>query len=796
MRIQKRVRLVLGTITLAVTLFVTGTVWGFSLYSIRTLEEEQLYQSLQTAQAAFKHDLANLEGLARDWSESDELYAFAGGENPQYVKDNLKGETMENLRLSMMALVSPSGQVIYSQAYNFNSEKFVPVSREMLDELLAQPKIWKYSTYQFHFSGIILLNETPVMVSTWPILRDSFRGPARGALIFCRQLNGIESTYLSEQTGRQVWFESLKNTDIPKRDIFGRFNELGKKNVLTSIPNPETMRSSVLIEGLDGEPVAILVVETSRLTYLQGIQNLALFTFVLLGLVVLLLVVNTFYLDRAVLSRIRSLGIQISQIGCHADPSLRVELPGNDELTSLAKDINSTLEALEASNSALNASQDRLVHETLHDSLTGLPNRGYFFKQVSRALDRQRIIQNYYSAVLYIDLDRFKIINESLGHVIGDQVLVIIARRLLGCLRPGDTISRIGGDEFAVLLEEVGNVDEAVHTAQNIHRQISEPFNLSGHEMSLTASMGLAFTDRLPSQAEDLLRDAHTAMYQAKAEGRSKIQVFNAHMHEHIVAILKLETELKQALEHHQFEVHYQPIVSLPSMRVEKVEALVRWRHPKQGLLLPETFINLAEETGVILSIGEQVLRTACRQVCKWRKSGREIKVSVNISARQLYEPNFSDLIPAVLQECAQCGSLLELEITENTAMWDASRAADILHGLRQMGVNIIIDDFGTSYSSLAYLKSFPVSGIKIDRIFIRDIPENRDAVSIVTAMIAMAKALRLRTVVEGVENLNQLDFLLTTDCDAAQGFLFAPALPAGKATDWLNEKKKFPFTG
>jgi len=428
--------------------------------------------------------------------------------------------------------------------------------------------------------------------------------------------------------------------------------------------------------------------------------------------------------------------------------------------------------------------EERLVHDAMHDPLTNLPNRAYFLDLLRRSIERARRHSEYQAAVLFLDLDRFRLINESLGHTSGDRLLLAITNRLLNCIRDGDSLSRFGGDDFAILLDDINGVGDATRIANRIQHEMSLPFDLKGQEVFTSVSIGIVLVRSGYQSAEELLRDAETAMNRAKNAGRNRYQIFDPRMHAQSVALLQVEADLRRAIEHQEFVLHYQPIISLPTGKITSVEALVRWQNPERGMILPIDFIPLAEETGLIQPIGEWILRTACIQTRKWQDCGfKDLLVSINISPVQFQNHNLVDLLAGILDETGVPPSALQLEITESTAMEDLDLSVRILHEINNMGVQVSIDDFGTSYSSLGYLKRFPVKKLKIDLSFIRDIPGSRDDAAITTAMIAMGHIMDMGVVSEGVENEEQLKFLISRQCDEAQGFLFAEAMTADEMT-------------
>jgi diguanylate cyclase (GGDEF)-like protein/PAS domain S-box-containing protein len=435
--------------------------------------------------------------------------------------------------------------------------------------------------------------------------------------------------------------------------------------------------------------------------------------------------------------------------------------------------------------------EERLLHDAFHDALTGLRNRTLFIDRLARCLRRARHTDGPDFAVLFLDLDRFKVVNDSLGHLVGDQLLMAIARRLESCLRPSDTVARLGGDEFAILLDDIRDVTDATRVAERIHRELSQPFQLGGQEVFTTASIGIAVSASHYERADDLLRDADMAMYRAKALGKARHEMYDTDMHARAVEVLQLESDLRRAVEGREFLVYYQPIVSLASGKLTGIEALLRWQHPQRGTLPAAEFLPLAEETGLIVPIGEWLLRTACGQVRQWQNEGHpELRVLINLSARQFQDPYLPGQIARVLEETGVAPAALQLEITESVAMRNIELSLATLEALHKMGVGISIDDFGTGYSSLSYLKRLPLDALKIDHSFVQHVTTNADDAAITESITGLAHSLGLKVIAEGVETAEQLAFLRSRRCDEIQGHLISPPLPAEPFTCFLRDSR------
>jgi diguanylate cyclase (GGDEF)-like protein/PAS domain S-box-containing protein len=425
--------------------------------------------------------------------------------------------------------------------------------------------------------------------------------------------------------------------------------------------------------------------------------------------------------------------------------------------------------------------EQRLLHDALHDALTGLPNRALFMDRVTLALTRAERHPGYRCAVLFLDLDRFKLVNDSFSHSVGDQLLVALARRLASSLRPGDTVARLGGDEFTILLDDVRAAPEAAEVADRIQGALAEPFRIDGRELFVTASVGISLSER-DIRAAELLRNADIAMYDAKRQGKARSAVFDVTMHSRVVGQLQLENELRTAIDAHTLRVFYQPIVDLGSGRLSGCEALARWP-AGDSVVLPEDFIPIAEDTGLIGSLGRYVLDEACARLTDWRQRGivgLDIPVSVNVSGHQLSEPDLTSDVAAALRRHGLPAEALRLEITESTILYDPERMQSALAELRRIGVQSQIDDFGTGYSSLTLLHHFPGDTIKIDRSFVGAMDEDEGSEEIVRAIIALAHNLGMHVIGEGIEDPDQAAKLRALGCEYGQGFLFAePTDPA-----------------
>ncbi|HSM07845.1 MAG TPA: EAL domain-containing protein [Gemmatimonadota bacterium] len=434
----------------------------------------------------------------------------------------------------------------------------------------------------------------------------------------------------------------------------------------------------------------------------------------------------------------------------------------------------------------------KLQHNALHDGLTGLPNRSLFRDRLERAIQRAQRSGADQFAVLFLDLDRFKVVNDSLGHMVGDEFLVLVAAALKSCLREVDTVARMGGDEFAILLDTVDGVEDAVRVAERIAEALETPLNLRGHEVFASASIGVALGEKHYKSPEEVLRDADIAMYRAKSFGPGRYEVFDETMRAEVEELMQTQTDLSRALKEKQLLVHYQPIVTLSSSQLAGFEALLRWQHPRRGLLYPGSFLALAEETGMIGPIGWWLFEEACRQLGEWRRDfprDPELTMSINVAGSQLREPGAAERIRDILTKSGLgSGRGIMLDVTERAIMGETESLGATLHALKAMGLRLSIDDFGTGYSSLGYLHRYPFDTVKIDRSFIRELGREEGDSGLVWSIAALAHNLGMDVVGEGVETASQLEELRVLRCEYGQGNLFSSAMDGGAASRFLAD--------
>jgi diguanylate cyclase (GGDEF)-like protein len=520
--------------------------------------------------------------------------------------------------------------------------------------------------------------------------------------------------------------------------------------------------------------------------------------FFILSLSLILAFILSFYFQGIITKPILQLAYLTRRVSTQKNYSLRVDSNHIDEIGSLFDGFNQMLEAIQERDSELEEHREqlenlvairtidlkkanqKLTYQAYHDALTNLPNRALFIKRAEQAVEYAEY-NNESLAILFIDLDNFKFINDTLGHAAGDHLLQEIGKRLLTCTRlPSDTIARLGGDEFTILLRDIKDPTDAAMVADFIIKTLMTPLQFDQHEFYITPSIGISIYPQDGVDVGTLMKNADVGMYLAKKQGRNSYRFYISSANLESAERLNMENKLRQALECNEFEVWYQPRFEIKTGRLLGAEALVRWRSPDFNLVSPSQFIPLAEDTGLIIPLGEWVLRTACEESLRWQRAGEHpLSVSVNLSARQFVQADLLSTIERVLAETGMNPRLLELELTESLIMPNAEDTIETLNALKKMGMQISVDDFGTGYSSLSYLKRFPIDTLKIDQSFVRDMDHDADDCALVSAIIAMAHNLKLDVVAEGVEKIEQLKFLQGYNCDYVQGFLFGKPMPA-----------------
>lgn len=642
-----------------------------------------------------------------------------------------------------------------------------------------------------------------ILLSICPILTSAGEGPINGYIVLGANFTEKKIADIGEELNSEIKLTFLKDFEYDRK-----FFDLKDDKIQIDAVSDQKIIGRAFLDDIDGKHLLLLSIEKNRDINNIGEAGIKATLWLLLGLFFLFAIIITVILDRGILLRFQELSNDIRKIGEGKDLSVRLKRQNiDDELTDVSNEINGMLGALERSQlflskseSALKKAIEKLQDEVLehektqeqikyiayHDTLTGLPNRNLLNELLVHSITLAER-NNKCMAVLFLDIDGFKMINDSKGHGMGDQILQEVAERLLKTLRKSDVIARHGGDEFIVIIEELDNCSGVELIANKIINCFQEPFHLENQDYFLTTSVGVAVYPADGQTPDMLIKNADIAMYKAKENGKNQYLFCTPVMKDVANETMELSTNLYRAIEKNELELYYQPQLSCHNNQIMGVEALIRWRHPVMGLISPAKFIPIAEKTGLILPIGEWVLRTACQQNKKWQEQGlSKIRMGVNLSLRQFHNNDLLNLVESVLKETKLAPQYLELEITETIAMKEKSYIINTLNAFRQIGVSIAIDDFGTEYSSLSYLKHLPVDRLKVAMQFIRGIGIDHKDEALAKGIIVLAKSIGMNVIAEGVETKEQLEFLKNHNCDEIQGYYFFKPLIEAEMTKLL----------
>jgi diguanylate cyclase (GGDEF)-like protein len=790
---------------------------GFLLGSFEDIEDRRTVLNVERVVSALEGEIANLHSFNLDWASWDDSYSFVIDRNDDYIKSTLNDETLAKQRLNLIVFLNSSASIVFSKTLDHYTMKELPFP-EGLRSSIAPAGLLPVKEPETGKSGIISLDNRFMIISARPITTSEGKGPVRGTLIMGRYLDGSEIRQLSDKTHVPVNLTKYDRPFFERLAAEAKRPLAGGDTILTLPTSGDLIEGYAVVKDLYGSPSLLLRVEFPRDIYKQGKKTLSYFMIYLFAAALISTAAMLVFLKRNILSRVSLLSRAASEIGRTGNLAGRVREGGRDEISVLSREINrmlSSLEELETerrnAEQEIHAAKDELekrvrerttelleknielneeiaerkrVEEAMkemvyHDYLTGLPNRMLFTDRLNQVIAGRRASRDTIAAVMFMDMDRFKVVNDSLGHAAGDELIKKIANMALGALREGDTVARIGGDEFMILLRDVAKFEDIPAVVERIFKLFRKPIALMGNDIFMTVSVGIAVYPYDGTDSTSLMMNADIAMYHAKNKGGNTSEMYNPEMAQRTVERLTIGNKLRSALEQDEFILYYQAQYDLKKKRFTGAEALIRWQDREMGLVSPVTFIPIAEETGVIVPIGEWVLRTACSLNKKLNQLGLEdLSISINISPRMFGEPGFTGSVVNILKESGLDPRYLMLEITEGLLMSNLVDAARTIKEMKSAGVRFSVDDFGTGYSSLAYLKNLSINELKIDRSFIKDLTKNTDDKLIIKAIISLAHSLSLEVIAEGVETREQLDFLVEHHCDKIQGYYYSKPLP------------------
>ena len=770
---------------------------------INILEDKYIIENVERTKKEIFKEIEVLDTIVMDWAVWDNSYQFMIDKNPEYIKANLSEDTLNNLKVNIMLFIDNKGNLVHGEGYDLQKKESVPIDEALL-KYIKDHSLLQNNDVKYRKSGIVTLNgKDLILLSICPILTSAGEGPINGYIVLGANFTEKKIADIGEELSSEIKLTFLKDFEYDRK-----FFDLKDDKIQIDAVSDQKIIGRAFLDDIDGKHLLLLSIEKNRDINNIGEAGIKATLWLLLGLFFLFAIIITVILDRGILLRFQELSNDIRKIGEGKDLSVRLKRQNiDDELTDVSNEINGMLGALERSQlflskseSALKKAIEKLQDEVLehqktqeqikyiayHDTLTGLPNRNLLNELLVHSITLAER-NNKCMAVLFLDIDGFKMINDSKGHGMGDQILQEVAERLLKTLRKSDVIARHGGDEFIVIIEELDNCSGVELIANKIINCFQEPFHLENQDYFLTTSVGVAVYPADGQTPDMLIKNADIAMYKAKENGKNQYLFCTPVMKDVANETMELSTNLYRAIEKNELELYYQPQLSCHNNQIMGVEALIRWRHPVMGLISPAKFIPIAEKTGLILPIGEWVLRTACQQNKKWQEQGLpKIRMGVNLSLRQFHNNDLLNLVESVLKETKLAPQYLELEITETIAMKEKSYIINTLNAFRQIGVSIAIDDFGTEYSSLSYLKHLPVDRLKVAMQFIRGIGIDHKDEALAKGIIVLAKSIGMNVIAEGVETKEQLEFLKNHNCDEIQGYYFFKPLAEAEMTKLL----------
>jgi diguanylate cyclase (GGDEF)-like protein len=814
MKLRNKVLIGIGLVWIA---FLALTYAGSNIFLIRSflqLENDRADRDLGRVDQALDQFDYSLYTYTSDWSHWNDLYEYMQGKNPSFVPNNLNMTAFVNSTINLMTYWDKEGKLAVGTAIDTDKSQYMGYPKGLEQYIYPGSLLLDRKDVSKDVRGYVLTNKGVMMIAAVAITDGDKAQPPIGASIFGRLLSDKIVQKIEDTT--KLSLKLYLVPDIQKNPALEKMLKIistNKSGHFNEPINEKNLEGYSVIKDINNKPIAMFQMISPRLIYLTGVEAIHyyLISFVILG--VLFSILMLWLLRILIIKRLEHLDKDVSEISEKNELSRRVDARGSDELSSVSIRINHMLTIIEAAQLKLEhrvkertqelqktnvqlqqeiierksvekeliIHKEHLVRLAHYDSLTSLPNRVFFNEMLNKALNTAQRHKKTL-AILFIDLDRFKNINDALGHRMGDLVLKEIAKRCSTVLRAGDVLARLGGDEFILLVNDIPHAKYASPVAEKILKLCAEPVKIETHEFFITTSIGICIFPGDGESLEDLLKNADMAMYKAKRAGGGIFQYYTKEMnleaHEHI----KLEGALRKAINNNEFILYYQPKLNLVDGNMMGVEALIRWDSPELGMVSPMKFIPLAEETGLIMQIGEWALREACRANKSWQDQGYSpISTAVNLSPKQFRHQDIAQLVKNILAETKLSPEYLELEITETAVMDNVDTAINRLNDISNMGVKITIDDFGTGYTSISYLKQFPVSVLKIDQSFIKGVPENQDDVAITTAVIALAHSLNMKVVAEGVETPEQMQYLADHDCDMVQGYYLSRPLPETK---------------
>lgn len=822
MRLQKKVFIVILSIW---TIFCFFLYLGSEFLLVDTflrLEKNSVYQDLQRVKEALNREGEALAGTTSDYANWNDMYSFMQGNNPSYVINNMNLPGLINIHFDLVTYWNTEGHLVVGASIDEKKGSVVPYPDGLEKYIYPGALLFKNTKKMERFFGFGLTSNGLMLFAASPLRDSDGVKPSLGTLISGRDISPDLVAKISEVT--KVKIDLILPDKINSNPKFkNEFDEMTLNTQEMSIHplNKDDIEGYLVLHDINNNPIVMMHVLTKRAIYSVGYRSINYFIMatIILGCIVSL--VFMLMLRRLIIKRLENLSKDVLDMNGADNEQLsrRVKVVGHDELSIVSTQLNHMMDIIQSSHQDLeqrvnlrtgelvesnkqlqNEIRERKVAEvslTIHkenliqlahyDSLTKLPNRMYFNTMLSEAIDNANKTQQK-MALLFLDLDGFKKINDGLGHHVGDQVLIEVAKRFRKHIRDSDVLARLGGDEFIILLKNIKDCYAQAFSTR-ILDDLLNPIIIEHHEFFINTSIGISIFPEDGLTLTSLQKNADMAMYKSKRSGGQCYSYYTEDMEIDARNHIELESNLRKALKNNEFELYYQPKYDVYSAEIVGVEALIRWNHPVLGMILPDTFIPIAEESGIILSLGEWVLNEACRACKSWLDQGyKDMPVAINISAKQFHLQDIAGIIKSALLNSQLPAKLLQIEITETAIMINLDDTERKLKEVNALGVKIAIDDFGVGYTSISHLKRFPVDFLKIDRSFVNGIPNNKDDLAIVKAIVVLSQSLEMCCIAEGVETIVQLDCLKELQCKMAQGYFFSRPLPEDKLlSQWVK---------
>lgn len=780
MRLRKKIVIFIGIVAifgLGVTYLLLHLIL---LNRFEELDQSALQTKLAEAVSSYHNELQTMKSGLQNYSVWDETYEFvdSGGSadhlDDSYINSNYDRTTYEINRFDMIALLNKQGKPLYGGIYEHSSASVIPLTSE-IDTLLQEmnSRLPDFTGPEDSKSGIVILDNKPMLITLTPIVNNDKNKPVTGTAVAGRILNQEEI--------RRIWKENYSSIELGRATPENLAESDGRDSWMSPAAN-HLMSVHTVVYDLFGKPGLVITLKQPRHIYESGLQSIVRFRLSFFVITMLICVASLIFVNRSILGRMGSLIKNIRAIGNSKDLSIRIDSTGRDEFSDVEHEFNRMIDSLEQA-------QEELRQQATLDPLTRLPNRSLFFTKLNEAIaavkgsSRQIVL-------VFIDLDHFKTVNDTLGHDFGDAMLKETAFRITQVVGKQDVVSRLGGDEFTILLSDVPDQDSITTQLLRIQKALSMPHRIQGHLLYNTASIGISIYPQNGEDADYLVKQADLAMFHVKQTGRNNIFQYSKDLEKSIRRKKVLSQQLLSAADNNEFKIHYQPILSAGNQKISKVEALLRWTSPTYGTVSPAEFIPLAESSGSIVGIGRWVLQQVCSDVRNFLDNGLELTAAVNISAMQLMQPGLLEALLELVEVYRLPPSRLELEITESVLV-SGDNIFHSLQKLREHGFRISLDDFGTGFSSLSYLRRFPVDVIKIDRSFVAEMTSEPQGDVLVKTIIELSHNLGFQVVSEGIEWKEQFDMLCRLGCDELQGYYISRPVRTPELYAYLKDQIK-----